>query len=107
MGKLGKETKTLLIAVTAICLVSFLLAGGIATLLAKNFQQELLLHDYGVAGHLLNNESELSISAFTSQSNENDIELWLLLDMMKRLPCVFCLLSRYTEIRQCFLYFCC
>lgn len=74
MGKLGKETKTLLIAITAICLVSFLLAGGIATLLAKNFQQELLLHDYGVAGHLLNNENELSISAFTSQPNENDIE---------------------------------
>lgn len=56
MGKLGKETKTLLIAITAVCLISFLLAGGIATLLAKNFQQELLLHDYGVAGHLLNNE---------------------------------------------------
>ena len=74
MGKLGKETKTLLIAITAICLVSFLLAGGIATLLAKNIQQELLLHDYGVAGHLLNNESELSISAFTSQPDENDIE---------------------------------
>ena len=74
MGKLGKETKTLLIAITAVCLISFLLAGGIATLLAKNFQQELLLHDYGVAGHLLNNENELSISAFTSQPNENDIE---------------------------------
>lgn len=74
MGKLGKETKTLLIAITAICLVSFLLAGGIATLLAKNFQQELLLHDYGVAGHLLNNENELSISAFTSQPDANDIE---------------------------------
>ena len=74
MGKLGKETKTLLIAITAVCLISFLLAGGIATLLAKNFQQELLLHDYGVAGHLLDNENELSISAFTSQPNENDIE---------------------------------
>ena len=74
MGKLGKETKTLLIAITAICFISFLLAGGIATFLAKNFQQELLLHDYGVAGHLLNNEKELSISAFTSQPNENDIE---------------------------------
>lgn len=74
MGKLGKETKTLLIAITAVCPISFLLAGGIATLLAKNFQQELLLHDYGVAGHLLNNEKELSISAFTSQPNENDIE---------------------------------
>ena len=74
MGKLGKETKTLLTAVTAICLISFLLAGGIATLLAKNFQQELLLHDYGVAGHLLNNENELSIAAFTSQPDENDLE---------------------------------
>ena len=74
MGKLGKETKTLLIAITAICLVSFLLAGEIATLMANNFQQELLLHDYGVAGHLLNNENELSISAFTSQPNENDIK---------------------------------
>ena len=74
MGKLGKETKTLLIAVTAICLISFLLAGGIATLLAKNFQQELLLHDYGVAGHLLNNENELLIAAFTSQPDENDLE---------------------------------
>ncbi len=74
MGKLGKETKTLLIAVTAICLISFLLAGGIATLLAKNFQQKLLLHDYGIAGHLLNNENKLAISAFTSLPNENDIE---------------------------------
>lgn len=74
MGKLGKETKTLLIAVTAICLISFLLAGGIATLLAKKFQQKLLLHDYGIAGHLLNNENKLAISAFTSLPNENDIE---------------------------------
>lgn len=74
MGKFGKETKTLLIAITAVCLVSFLLAGGIATLLAKNFQRELLLHDYGVAGHLLNNENGLSISAFTSQPDENDLE---------------------------------
>ena len=74
MGKLGKETKTLLIAITAICLVSFLLAGEIATLMANIFQQELLLHDYGVACLLLNNENELSISAFTSQPNENDIK---------------------------------
>ena len=74
MGKLGKETKTLLIAITAICFISFLLAGGIATFLAKNFQQELLRHDYGIAGLLMNNENELSISAFTAQPNENDIE---------------------------------
>lgn len=50
MGKLGKETKFLLLAITIICLVSFLLAAGISFLLAKNFQYELLLHDYGVAG---------------------------------------------------------
>ena len=29
------------------------------------------------------------------------------MDMMKRPPCVFFLLSRHTEIRQCFLYLCC
>ena len=65
MGKLGKETKILLIAITAICFISFLLAGGIATLLAKNFQQKLLFHDYGVAGHLLNNENELLLHCQT------------------------------------------
>ena len=43
MGKLGKETKKLLLAITIICLVSFLLAVGISFLLTKNFQHELLL----------------------------------------------------------------
>ena len=74
MGKLGKETKKLLLAITIICLVSFLLAVGISFLLTKNFQHELLLHDYGVSGYQLNHEDELQISAFTSQPNENDIE---------------------------------
>lgn len=74
MGKLGKETKKLLLAITIICLVSFLLAVGISFLLTKNFQHELLLHDYGVSGYQLNHEDELQISAFTSLTNENDIE---------------------------------
>lgn len=74
MGKLGKETKKLLLAITIICLVSFLLAVGISFLLTKNFQYELLLHDYGVSGYQLNHEDELQISAFTSLPNENDIE---------------------------------
>lgn len=74
MGKLGKETKKLLLAITIICLVSFLLAVGISFLLTKNFQHELLLHDYGVSGYQLNHEDELQISAFTSLPNENDIE---------------------------------
>ena len=73
MGKLGKETKTLLIAITAVCLISFLLAGGIATLLAKNFQQELLLHDYGVAGHLLNNENELALQNKEKITNKSTL----------------------------------
>lgn len=74
MGKLGKETKKLLLAITIICLVSFLLAVGISFLLTKNLQHELLLHDYGVSGYQLNHEDELQISAFTSLPNENDIE---------------------------------
>lgn len=74
MGKLGKETKKLLLAITIICLVSFLLAVGISFLLTKNFQHELLLHDYGVSGYQLNHEDELQILAFTSLPNENDIE---------------------------------
>ena len=74
MGKLGKETKKLLLAITIICLVSFLLAVGISFLLTKNFQHELLLHDYGVSGYQLNHEDELQISAFASLPNENDIE---------------------------------
>lgn len=74
MGKLGKETKKLLLTITIICLVSFLLAVGISFLLTKNFQHELLLHDYGVSGYQLNHEDELQISAFTSLPNENDIE---------------------------------
>ena len=73
MGKSGKETRTLFIVITAVCLISFFLAGGIAAFLAKSFQRELLLHDYGVAGHLLNQENGLSISAFTAQPDENNI----------------------------------
>lgn len=74
MGKLGKETKKLLLTITTICLVSFLLAVGISFMLTKNFQHELLLHDYGVSGYQLNHEDELQISAFTLRPNENDIE---------------------------------
>lgn len=74
MGKLGKETKNLLLAITIICLVSFLLAAGISFLLAKNFQHELLLHDYGVSGYQLNHEDKLQLSAFTAHPDESDIE---------------------------------
>ena len=39
MGKFGKETKILLLAITTICVISFLLATGISFFLAKGFQQ--------------------------------------------------------------------
>lgn len=74
MGKLGKETKNLLLAITVICLISFLLAAGLSFLLAKGFQHEMLLHDYGVSGYQLNHEDKLQISAFTAHPNESDIE---------------------------------
>lgn len=74
MGKLGKETKNLLLAITVICLISFLLAAGLSFLLAKDFQHEMLLHDYGVSGYQLNHEDKLQISAFTAHPNERDIE---------------------------------
>lgn len=74
MGKLGKETKNLLLAITVICLISFLLAAGLSFLLAKDFQHEMLLHDYGVSGYQLNHEDKLQISAFTAHPNESDIE---------------------------------
>lgn len=73
MGKFGKETKILLLAITTICVISFLLATGISFFLAKGFQQELLLHDYGVSGYQLNHTEKLLISAFTAQPNESDI----------------------------------
>ena len=73
MGKFGRETKILLLAVTTICVISFILATGISVFLAKGFQQKLLLHDYGVSGYQLNHTEKLLISAFTAQPNDNDI----------------------------------
>lgn len=61
MGKLGKETKNLLLAITVICLISFLLAAGLSFLLAKDFQHEMLLHDYGVSGYQLNHEDGIGL----------------------------------------------
>ncbi|HIR13142.1 MAG TPA: HAMP domain-containing histidine kinase [Candidatus Choladousia intestinavium] len=74
MGKSGKETKILLAGITVICLVSFLAAGGIAMLLAKNFQKGLLYRDCGAAGYLLNHEEEPAVSAFTAVPEEKDLE---------------------------------
>ena len=63
MGRLGKETKIMLMGITVVCLLSFVLAVGIAVLLANNFQQEMLIHDSGIAGYLLNHGDELEVAA--------------------------------------------
>ena len=75
MGKLGKETKNLLLAITVICLISFLLAAGLSFLLAKDFQHEMLLHDYGVSGYQLNHEDKLQISPIPSKEKEINISV--------------------------------
>ncbi|HIS31634.1 MAG TPA: HAMP domain-containing histidine kinase [Candidatus Limivivens intestinipullorum] len=74
MGKSGKETKLLFAGLAATALVSFLLAAGIAALLAKDFQRELLRHDYGIAGYLLNHGEEPLAAAFTALPDEKEIE---------------------------------
>lgn len=74
MGRLGKETKIMLMGITVVCLLSFALAAGIAVLLANNFQQEMLIHDSGIAGYLLNHGDELEVAAFTATPDESDFE---------------------------------
>lgn len=73
MGKFGKNTKVLFYGMTAVCILSFLAAFCISMLLAKSFQTELITHDYGVAGYLLNNEDKLNLSAFTAEKSADDI----------------------------------
>lgn len=74
MNKLGKEAKVLLYGITTTCVISFLLAFGISSLMAKEYQKDLMQHDYFVAGYLLNHSDALDISAFTAERNENDME---------------------------------
>lgn len=74
MGKLGKETKIFLYGITVTCIISFVLAFVISYMLAKEFQGELLAHDYSVAGYILNHSDELEISVFTAKKEERDVE---------------------------------
>lgn len=73
MGKLGKDTKRLLYGITVICVISFLLVFRISYMLALDFQQELILHDYAVAGYQLEHESDLKIAAFTAEKSSDDM----------------------------------
>lgn len=75
MSKKGKETKALLCGIVIVCMVSFLLAGGISGLLAGKFRKELVLHDYALAGCLLEYTGALETGAFTAEKDENDIAI--------------------------------
>lgn len=72
MEKSGKEAKTLIYGVTAVCVISFLLAVNISLHLTKAYQMDFMAHDYAVAGYLLNNPGELVISAFTAAAGVDD-----------------------------------
>ncbi len=73
MSKFGIESKIVLYGITVVCIVSLFSVFGISTFLAKNFQQELIRHDYGVAGYLLNHKDAFKIAAFTAEKSSEDI----------------------------------
>ncbi|MCI9078926.1 MAG: HAMP domain-containing histidine kinase [Lachnospiraceae bacterium] len=73
MWKRGKETRSLLYGISAVCVLALLLAYGISNILAKNFQQKMVTHDYGIAGYLLNHKETAGISAFTAAKSAEDI----------------------------------
>lgn len=70
MWKTGKETKRLLYGITAVCVLALLLAYGISNILAKDFQREMITHDYGIAGYLSNHKDSIEISAFTATKKQ-------------------------------------
>ena len=73
MRKLEKESRTLLLGTTIVCVLSLLFAFGISSVLTENFQSSLVNHDYGVAGYLLNHDDAFVLSAFTDEKGEEDI----------------------------------
>jgi len=73
MWKMGKETKSLLIGITIVCVLAFFFAYGISHILAKNFQREMVTHDYGIAGYLLNHKDSIETAAFTAEKSTEDI----------------------------------
>ena len=73
MGKLEKETRTLLYGIAAVFALSILAAWSISTHLTNSFQNSLAAHDYGVAGYFLNHSEESALSAFTAGTTEADV----------------------------------
>lgn len=74
MCKLEKDAKILLGRITIICILSFFLAYWISLIFVKDFQKELLLHDYSIAGYLLNHTDKEIVSAFTAEKDQNDVD---------------------------------
>lgn len=74
MEKLGKETRFLLGGITVTCIISILLTFEISSAIVKEFQKAQMLHDYSVAGYLLNHTGDVTVSAFTAGKSKKDIE---------------------------------
>lgn len=73
MGKLGKETRDFIYKITVVCVISFLFAFSISQYLAKEYQSELVLHDYAIAGYLMNHSDDLVVAAFTAETSADDL----------------------------------
>jgi len=73
MWKIGKETKGLLFGISVVCVLAFLFAYGISNVLAKNFQREMITHDYGIAGYLFTHKDSIEIAAFTAEKSAEDM----------------------------------
>lgn len=75
MNKLGWETRFLLFGTTIIFTFSILLSLAIALWLSKEFQSNMILHDYETAGYLLrDNDSTRTAAAFTKEKSSEDFE---------------------------------
>jgi len=72
----NREVKMLFIAMGAVCLLFLLLGQVTVKLAADDYKQDLLLHDYGIAGYLARNglnETHI-IRSFTAEKTGDDLK---------------------------------
>lgn len=72
---LNREMKMLFVIITAILLAFLILGQAVADLIAADYKQNLIKHDYEVAGYLYRHGLERSqiTYAFTSEKTKNDL----------------------------------
>ncbi len=72
----NKEVKSLFVVIAAVLLV-FIVLGQIAVkFMTDDYKQNMIMHDYGVAGYLVGNKLDKPqiVRAFTSEKARNDVE---------------------------------